>query len=550
MTLLKRRTFSRLITISCFFLLVLLATQVGPLDCVWADIRLPKIFSDSMVLQRQAEIPVWGMADPEESLTLAISSATVERIEVKTVCDSDGNFHVKFPSMPVGGPYELEIVGDSSTVLIRDILVGDVWLCSGQSNMEMTVAASADAEKVAAGEPIPNLRLLSIERMASPKPLQEFTGAISWKSATPEHAADFSAVGFYLGQKLQASQQVPIGIINASWGGTLAEAWTSQAALAETESLQGLHEYGQTNADGLQKQDQHSALFNGMIAPLERFSVKGVVWYQGESNVGRGAQYSELLPALIRDWREHFSNDALPFLIVQLAPFRYQDHPPQALAEVWDAQLKTVLKTPGTGLVVTTDLGNAEDIHPKRKRPIAARLSDWAVAEVYNDARLIAYADSAPEVEEKDDTVAAVESETESTASSTGLGNAPVQDSGKASDEPPAYQQPYASPLYRSYQVVGSAIHISFYAGEGLKSRDGEPLREFQIAGQDQEFHPAQARIEGDLVIVESEQVTAPQAVRFAFRDTPDANLVNRRGLPASPFRTDSYPLLSSGRDY
>lgn len=530
---------------------------------VWADIRLPKIFSDSMVLQRQSEIPIWGMADPEEELVISVTGTHIEKKELKTVCDDQGRFHVKLPSLPVGGPYELEIVGASSTVRLRDVLVGDVWLCAGQSNMEMPVAATQQAESV--GDQLPNdqLRLLTVEKIASPRPLEEFTGAVTWHPATKERADTFSAVGYYFGSRLQQSQSVPIGVINASWGGTLCEAWTSLEALKNSDDLQALYDFGQNNADSLQKQDQHGALFNGMIAPLTQFPIKGVVWYQGESNVGRGDQYSRLLPTMIRDWRNRFSSPQLPFLIVQLAPYQYPNQPPQALAEVWDAQLKTVRSLPGCGLVITTDLGSPDDIHPVTKLPVAERLSYWAVAQVYNDRQLIpavpaetprpATSPTAPAATaENPDTPETPNAATEpsNNAASSQATDASPDPDGTDETLPPNFPIPYASPLFRMIETQDNRIVVHFHAGLGLKSSDDQPLREFEIAGQDKVFHPAQATIVDQTVVVHSPEVEQPVAVRFAFRNIPDPNLVNGSDLPASPFRSDDFPLKSQGKEY
>lgn len=544
--------------------LLLLVTTTPAL----ADIRLPKIFSDGMVLQRQSEITLWGMADANEELSISITGRPIETKQLKTTCDQKGHFQVKINTLPVGGPYEMEIVGASSTVRIRDILVGDVWLCSGQSNMAMTVADSQE-DDLLPGTTQSQLRLLNIERTASPRPLEEFTGVVTWQSATTESAKQFSAVGYFFGRQLQQSQKVPIGIINASWGGTLCEAWTSQQALENTPALKPLFDYGQSIPDGLQKQDQHASLFNGMISPLQQIAVKGVVWYQGESNVGRGAQYATLFPTMISDWRKHFSRPDLPFLFVQLAPYHYQDRSPQALAEVWDAQLKTVLQTPRTGMAVTVDLGNADDIHPKDKFHVAERLADWALAEVYNDQRLLQNADS----DQPLTLPAASTSENNATspADSASPDKTPVRPIAAAlrrrraarqqTQEPAAtpeettessrpYPVPYASPLFKTVEIVDQTAVVSFFAGQGLSTSDGQPVREFQVAGEDQVFHPAEASIVNDQIHVYSVRVPKPVAVRYAFHETPDTNLINKSGLPASPFRSDSFPLQSDGKDY
>jgi len=531
-------------------LTLLCVTAICGLKATSADIRLPKIFSDSMVLQRQAEVHVYGLADPNEKLTITLSGKDSEKKELKTSCNPDGKFSVNFPPPPVGGPYELSIVGNASSVIIRDILVGDVWLCSGQSNMEWPLSKSENGQVEVAAVDNPQLRFLTIEKTASPQPLEEFPGTLSWANANPESAKNFPAVGFYFGQQVQTEVNVPIGLINASWGGTLCEAWTSKDALASEPKLQKLVDFGESAADGSKKQDRHSFLFNGMISPLKTFPIKGVIWYQGESNVGRGQQYSVLFPTMINDWRHQLHSPQMPFLFVQLAPFRYQNHLPIDLPELWEAQLNTLKHTPHTGMVVTTDLGNPEDIHPVAKAQVGRRLATWAMAEVYGDQQLFPHpkqtSNDSTATPNSSQTQAKVDSQPKAKPASAEKPEAQTTDAAPKASKAPLYH----GPIYKEFQVAGKKLVLHFHGQQQLSSSDNQPLREFSIAGDDHVFYPAQAVIMDGVIHVGSPEVTAPIAARFAWTDTPSANLVNETGMPASPFRTDDFPLNSVGKDY
>jgi sialate O-acetylesterase len=494
---------------------------------LWADIRLPKIFGDSMVLQRQAEVHLYGAALPNESLVLSISGSGIESRELKTVCDSAGEFSIKFSPPPVGGPYELILTGADSKVVIRDVLVGDVWLCAGQSNMEWPIDKSAELERTSAAIERPQLRLLTVPKTSSQQPLTDYNGIVSWNRSNAQTAAGFSAVGWHFGSYLEQDLQVPIGLIQASWGGTKAEAWTSFPALAEQAELEPLLVQAGLVGESTKQQDRLAGLYNGMIAPLRRFPIKGVIWYQGEANVGRGQQYRTLLPTLIRDWRLQWSDPHLPFIFVQLAPYRYKNQPPQALPEVWEAQLTTWKTVPRTGIIAITDLGNPDDVHPIQKQEVARRLSLWTMAEVYRGQRLL----SLPEGESLAETT-------------------PPNQTADGKNETAPAAPDYCGPLFRGITIENQQITVSFYADRGLKSADDQPLRGFSLAGEDQVFHPAQAVIVDHLVVVSSPDVPAPVAVRYAWTDTPSGNLTNAIDLPASPFRSDDFPLLSREKHY
>ncbi len=490
---------------------------------VLGDIRVPKIFCDSMVLQRQAEVHLSGQADPDEPLVLLITGAATDSREIKTICNAQGEFSFKFTPPPVGGPYELTLTGQKSKVVIRDVLVGDVWLCAGQSNMGWPISKTPPAEVSVTETPRSQLRLLTIPQTASPQPLPDINGSVAWTASTPASAAEFSAVGWHFGHILERELQVPIGLVHASWGGTKAESWLSHESLSSEPSLQSLIENAALVGESGKPQDHLNSLYNGMIAPLRDFPIKGVIWYQGEANVGRGQQYGTLLTQLILDWRQQWKSPHLPFLFVQLAPYRYKNHPTHALPELWDAQLHVCKTIPRTGMAVILDLGNPEDVHPVQKLEVGRRLSAWALAEVYHAEQLIRLEPAADEV---------------GAPSPTGI--PPSERSPEPAPTPEA--RLYSGPLFRQATVDGNRIIVEFYAAQGLKSVDGQPLREFLVAGQDLVFYSATAVIEQDRVVLTCDQVPHPIAVRYCRNDTPAANLVNAADLPASPFRSDDFP--------
>lgn len=503
--------------------------MVGAPSVVQADIRLPKIFSDSMVLQRQADVHLNGTASPDEPLVLLITGTGTENRELKTVCDAKGEFSLKFAPPPVGGPYELTLSGKTSKVVIRDVLVGDVWLCAGQSNMAWPIQKTLPEEIAATQTPRPQLRLLTVPQTASPQPLNDVNGSVAWSLSTPESAAEFSAVAWHFGSGLEQELQVPIGLIHASWGGTKAESWLSREALASDPSLKSLLDTAEVLSENGKPQDQLGSLYNGMIAPLRDFPIKGAIWYQGEANVGRGQQYGTLLPLLIRDWRQQWKSPLLPFLFVQLAPFRYKSHSPDALPELWDAQLNTCKTVPRTGMAVITDAGNVDDVHPVQKLKAGRRLSAWALAEIYHGRRLIHFESTAEEIGTREP--------------ATPTQQVPIQSLGTGA---PSHVDLYSGPLFRAAKMNERHAVVEFYAAQGLRSADGQPLREFLLAGEDHVFHPATAVIEEDRVVVTCDKVQRPVAVRFCWNDTPNANLVNAADLPASPFRSDSLPFPSA----
>jgi sialate O-acetylesterase len=491
-----------------------------------AEVRLPSIFGDNMILQRQGKAAVWGWANPGEKVKVSPSWGWFGFYNQKTTADENGRWKVYIKTGKAKGPQKLTIKGEKNTVELSNILLGEVWLCSGQSNMAWTVSTSDNAEDEIAAADYPQIRLFTVQREISRQPLDDCSG--EWKLCSPKTAADFSAVGYFFGRKLHTELDVPVGLINSSWGGTVAEAWICRDALAEggfesifdrqraheenfektyEQYLKNLEEWTakaeKAKEEGKSEprkpvepiefhQNSPCALYNAMINPLVPFTLKGAIWYQGESNRNRAFEYKSLFPTLINNWRDVFDNGKMPFYFVQLASYRYgAGDRPLYLAELREAQLLTLKSVPYTGMAVTTDISDINDIHPTNKQDVGKRLALWALARDY----------------------------------------------GK--------KIPYSGPIYDKMEIEDGRIRIHFrHTADGLVAKDG-PLEWFEIAGLDGEFVEADAVIDDDTVIVSSPDVTEPAHVRFGYHELAEPNLFNSAGLPASPFRTDSLPWLT-----
>lgn len=468
-----------LLALSLFFFVSQVATTYG-------NVRLPAVFSHHMVIQQGQPVPVWGWADPGEEITVSLASQRVE-----TRAGKDGKWSVKLAALDAGpsaGPHELSVAGHT-TETVKDILVGEVWVCSGQSNMQWSVRRAADADEEIASAAYPRIRLFTVERKIAEQPLDDCRG--HWSVCNAQDVEQFSAVAYFFGRYLHKQLGVPIGLIDNSWGGTRCEAWTPRAGLESDKDFHPILERSATFDP--KTPHQASVLFNGMLNPLIPFAMRGAIWYQGESNVTRAQQYAKLFPTMISQWRQLWGQGDFPFYYVQLAPFRYVRADPRACAELWEAQLKT-LSLANTGMAVTVDIGNVRNIHPKNKQDVGKRLALWALANTYGKDLV------------------------------------------------------YSGPLYDSMNVDEGKVRVKFrHAGGGLASRDGESLSHFAIAGADETFVDAQAKIDGDTVVVHSDEVPNPIAVRFAWRDDAEPNLMNREGLPASPFRTDHFKMVTDG---
>lgn len=495
-----------------------------------ADVTLPSILSDRMVLQQRTEVSIWGWADPGETVT--VRADWPKGGAVTSVADAEGRWQVKLATPQAGGPYTLRVRGHNE-IIIRDILMGEVWLGSGQSNMEMRLSSTENASEAIAAADYPNIRLFTVPRAANQEPQRDCTG--TWVECSAESIPNFSAVSYYFARKLHNELHVPVGMIHSSWGGTPAEAWTKKAALLEDAEfhpileawednirqypqrmqayLQALKEWERKVAESADDENSKpakprapygpdnprcpSVLYNAMIHPLIPYAIRGVIWYQGESNAGRAYQYRKLFPAMIRSWRESWGQGDFPFYFVQLANYKEpQDQPVEdTWAELREAQAMA-LTLPQTGMAVAIDIGDAKTIHPTNKKDVGERLALWALAKDYQKKNV------------------------------------------------------FSGPVYRSMKIDGRRIILSFdYVDGGLIAKDGKPLSQFAIAGPDRRFVWADAQIVGDNVIVQSPQVTDPVAVRYAWQINPQGcNLFNKAGLPASPFRTDDWPGLTVGK--
>jgi sialate O-acetylesterase len=444
-----------------------------------ADVKPHTLFSHGMVLQQGMKVPVWGTADDGEKITLTIEGRVKENVflnhSVKTEA-TKGNWRVVLPEMAAGGPFTMTILGKNS-ITLKDVYVGEVWICSGQSNMQWPVnQGGGNVKEVVATSKNPKIRLLTVPRKPADKPQTDLQA--KWEECGPATVGGFSAVGYYFGRDLQKALNVPVGLISSNQGGTAAERWTSLAVLEKLPESKG-------------KDKGEATLYNAMIAPLVPYAFKGVIWYQGESNASRHDQYEKLLSAMIKNWRDDWKQGDFPFLIVQLAPFMKIEKEPTDTpwARLREAQRQVSLKVPHTAQVVITDAGDEKDIHPKPKEPVGARLALAALALVYGR------------------------------------------------------QVEHSGPAYDSLKVEGDKAVLSFkHIVGGLEAKGGS-LTGFTIAGEDRKFYNAEAEIRGDKVVVWSDQVPKPVAVRFGWANYPVVNLWNKAGLPASPFRTDDWPL-------
>jgi sialate O-acetylesterase len=450
--------------------LTLLATLAVPAR---ADVKPHALFADGMVLQRGIPCPVWGTAEAGEKVTVTLMT-NGKAIATTAIADQGGKWSVKLPPQEAGTGNTLILEGKNK-VTIKDVLVGEVWVCSGQSNMEQSLNSTENAKAAIEKSANPQIRLFTVPHTSTDTPQTDVKG--QWSECGPKTVPGFSAVAYYFGRDLQAALKVPVGLIHNSWGGQPAEAYTSMAALDAHPEHKG-------------KAGNQAKLYNGMVAPLIPYAIKGVIWYQGESNAGRAELYRTLFPVMIKNWRDDWKQGDFPFLFVQLAPFKASNKEPADTdwAHLRDAQRHTSLTVPSTAMAVIIDGGDEKDIHPRRKEPAGVRL---ALA-----ARALAYGDKIE----------------------------------------------YEGPSYDKMKVEGGKAILSFkHLGRGLEAKDG-PLTGFTIAGEDKKFVNAKAEIQGDTVLVWSDEVKTPVAVRYGWADYPVVNLWSKDGLPASPFRTDNYP--------
>jgi sialate O-acetylesterase len=454
------------LTLSAFILLFFL--QVGK-----ANISLPEIFSDNMVLQQKSDIIFWGWAKTGEIIVI---KADWMDSEITVKADVQGTWKTTIKTPGFGGPYNIHFKGQND-IILKNVLIGEVWLCSGQSNMEMSAQWGIDnADEEIKNANYPEIRLFTVSTSTSHFPQDHLAG--KWSVCTPEEMKPFSAIGYFFARKLYKELGVPIGIINSSWGGTPAESWMPEEAtqkndfLREAAAKQKVVPWGPV---------EPARIYNAMINPLIPFRIAGVLWYQGEANTINYYAYKQLLSALITSWRNKWGYE-FPFYYAQIAPYKYGN--PFEGVEIRDAQ-RRALDVPNTGMAVLSDICDTLNIHPKDKQDAALRLANIALNRYYKTVKL--------------------------------------EDSG---------------PTYKGITINKNKAVISFDHSEGLHVA-GDKLTYFEIAGDDKVFYPAEAKIKDGQVIVQSKKVKSPVAVRFAWRNTATPNLFNGANLPASCFTTE-----------
>ena len=486
-----------------------------------ADVTLPAIFSDHLVLQRNVAAPVWGWAEPGEKITVSIAGQTRN-----TTADASGHWHLKLGKLSAGSPLTLTVAGHN-TIVIQDVLVGEVWLGSGQSNMQLSVNDVTNAWPEKAAATFPQIRMFTVARRPAATPQTNCEG--QWVVCTPQSVGSFSAAAYFFGRELHQKLDAPVGLIHASWGATPIETWTSMPSQEGTPALAPVLKQWQatlripydetkvqaqyaralatwtTNAEALKAagktvppkpqkrgdprldKNYPANLFNGMINPIIPYAIRGAIWYQGENNTANNwaKLYALQLPLMIQDWRQRWNQGDFPFAWVQLPNFAAKNN-----AANWPVIRECMLQSltvTNTGMAITMDVGDPVNIHPKNKQAVGHRLALWAFAKVYGQ------------------------------------------------------HVPYSGPLPAGNEIKGNEMILSFtHTDRGLVAKDGE-LTGFVIAGDDHHWTPATARIQGEQVIVSSPEVKSPKAVRYAWAANPACNLFNGAGLPASPFRTDDW---------
>ena len=500
----------------------------------WASgIELPAMFSRHAVLQQEETVAVWGWGTPGEAVSVTFAGQSK-----RTMADEEGNWRIELAPLKASAEGQiLEVTGEESGRLeVEDILVGEVWMASGQSNMQWALSATERAKEDIPAANHPGIRMFLTDLVTAASPRRRVGG--EWNVTTPQSAGKFSAVGYYFALKLHAEVGVPVGIIRTAWGGKPSEAFTSRQTLMEEPEGRALlqkldaemrrfdlvkaeaaYQKQLENWEKIRKSNRAEkdpkkrkklprkpqkpsppalsprrpvSIYNGMIHPWTGYAMKGAIWYQGESNSSRAKEYETIFPLLILDWRKQWQKE-LPFYFVQLANFRAPTRKPgevSSWAELQNAQRLT-LRLPKTGMAVINDIGAAGDIHPRNKKDVGERLARWALVNEHGRKDVV-----------------------------------------------------ISGPLFRSFKVEGGGIRISFDHAEGLKTRDGKKPGRFEVAGEDQVWHWGEAVIDGETVRVSNEKVPSPVAVRYAWASNPEgANLVNAAGLPASLFRTDHWKL-------
>jgi sialate O-acetylesterase len=456
-----------------------------------AKIKLPALFSDNIILQQKSNAPMWGWADKNESIS--IKTSWDSKI-YKTKADNRGKWKVNLNTPTAGGPFTIEVSQGKETIVVKNVLIGEVWLCSGQSNMEMPLKGFS-GQPVKNGNEIivrssnSNIRLITIPRATVLEPLEDFEG--KWETASPKSTANFSATAWYFGSLLQQVLNVPVGLIHVSYGGSSMEAWMNQEMLKDFESAKI-----PTKKEDLAKNPNRVAttLYNGMLSPVIGYGIKGCVWYQGESNYERASEYTALMKKMVSSWRTLWKQGDFPFYYAQIAPFNYaQFHPKDNLekynsAYLREAQLKASKEIPNSAMAVLMDIGEENNIHPVDKEKGGSRLGYLALAKTY----------------------------------------------GLEGFE-------FESPKYKAMEIKDNSATVSFDDAPNGITAYGNEVTGFEIAGEDKVFYPAKAEVRRKSVVLTSDKVTKPVAVRYLFKDYTKAEIFSTGGLPVSSFRTDEW---------
>ena len=452
---------------------------------VFAEIKLPSIFCDNMVMQQQTKALIWGKASKNASVK--VSTSWNHRI-YKTTASTSGNWSLKVATPKAGGPYEI-VISDEKTIELKNILIGDVWVCSGQSNMEMPVkgygylnqpvTGSAEAIALSAN---PEIRLFTVNRTASLEPLDDFKGC--WNLCEPENVADFSATGYYFGLMLYKALHVPIGLISSNWGGSRIEAWISESGYKNVDWIKLPNK---TSGEKFSQRASPTVLFNAMINPMVGYGIRGAIWYQGEENHNEPKEYTKLLPGLIQNWRDLWGIGDFPFYYVQIAPF---DYGPYGLNSAYfrEVQLKASQTLPNIGMACIMDIGEKDCIHPAAKEVGSKRLALLALAQTYGVKGI----------------------------------------SGQ-------------SPVLKDMKVNEGVVKLTFDNAPNGVTSFGKELSCFELASENKRFYPAKAFISENGVTLFAAQVTKPVAVRYAFKDFIIGDLFSTEGIPVSSFRTDDW---------
>lgn len=456
-----------------------------------AKIKLPALFSDNMMLQQKTNAPMWGWADKDTNLTVKTSwNSKIYRAKT----DNSGKWNVALETPSAGGPFTIEVTQGAEKVIVKNILIGEVWLCSGQSNMEMPLKGFP-GQPVRNGNEIivrstnKNIHFITIPRATVLEPLNDFEG--KWEVASPKSTANFSATAWYFGSLLQEVLDVPVGLIHVSYGGSSMEAWMNQEMLKDFTSAKI-----PTTKEELAKDPNRvpTTLFNGMLSPVIGYGIKGCIWYQGESNYERASEYKDLMKKMVSSWRALWKQGDFPFYYAQIAPFNYASFHPKDYLEKYnsaylrEAQLKASSEIPNSGMAVLMDVGEENNIHPTDKEKGGNRLAFQVLAKTYK--------------------VEGFE---------------------------------FESPKYKSMEIKDGSVTVSFDdVPNGITSYDREVLG-FELAGEDKVFYPAKAVVRRKSVVLTSEKVAKPIAVRYLWKDFAKAELFSTGGLPVSSFRTDSW---------